>query len=621
MAFNSSSSASDGATAWVLDHHDQEQDRELEPTPLHTARMSQSRHSYRSERWSILSLWNALSDSALDLSIYSAEASEITSTSMEIKAPQPPRVVFDYCHSLKTLCLLGLLFAFLFSFTLIALGATLVHNSRPHPPAWLQGTIVQVGFNTKSYYDPTTIYTPGHFAIPASKTVQTLVPLILNYALTTILEILFIIHSTTQRWSLWKEHRLHFHSNPTLISASKMYLPNRWYINVMFTMALSFSYGTLTTLTNEILVWGYSDGDVGVSDTPYAGPRHGIDFGGWPMLVLGLCLTTQTIICACCLFYDPGMVKSWSTNAITTTRASIHHQHEREHTEPSGSTNKIPSQVSFPVRFLHSAKDRLNADSAPLNTISSNQLDHGMKKLQYSAREMIPAARRITTLLWIFTASLVAATTIVAIVATRRGLTTPAYVAELAATLDISSFWEWYGSMWIRYADAESYILSHAENYDGATIVLQSSIQVPITLVLHYVGLLFDVIGDEMIWRRASSEKGVKVDPGIVTSTLQKWPGLILFLFKGLAQWIYGSVFHMDSILVVAMIPMVTLTLLFLLLSTFAEVLSRWRPKGEQPVTFGSLALLETYMDDLEGDTVFWKGEMKSIASPQSAQV
>jgi hypothetical protein len=588
-----------------------DQNRVLKPEPQRSNPLSQLRNSYQPQRYSRLSIWNSLNDSNLDLSILSCEDLKQDSLPIAITELRLPNVVFDYCHSVKTWSVLGLACAFLLSFVLIGMGGALVHNPSPPPAAWLRGTIARVGLKTKSYYNPASSYIPGHFSVPVSALVQRLIPLLLNYVLTAVLEALFTIHSTSQRWSLWREHRLEFHSNPSLFAASKSYFPNRWYTNVLFITATTFSYGTLATLTSTIWVWGYDNGDDGLSKVAYTGPHNGLDFSGWSMVVMGVCLAVQVAISACSVFYNPDLVKSWSQSALTTARASIYHQHERPLPE-----TPIARHESFFVKLLHPKRVRVDPDLGvpqPSNCQTQdippgNELNYVKRKEQQpSPRDMIPSIRRITITLWLFTAALSIATTIVAIIAKRRGFETAAYVAEWSVDGGVPRYWSWFGALYFQYSDFKSYLIGESQNTDGSTIVMQSLFRAPLTLVLHYAGLLFDVVRDELLWRRASTRKGAKVNPGTIVSYFQNWPGLVLFLFKGLSQWIYGSVIQIDSIILVALIPMATLALLMLLLSTFAEVLSRWRPKGEQPATFGSLRLLEKYMDDLESDTVFWR--------------
>jgi hypothetical protein len=563
-------------------------------------------------------MWNSLDDSHLDLSILSSEDLKIDSSMNTPPKTQIPRVAVDYCQSVKLLAVLGLVAAYIISFVLIGIGVALVHELNPHPSPWLRGTILRIGLRTRSFYKPSTKYTPGHFAIPVSKTGQVVIPLFLNYGLTAVLDALFVIHSTTQRWSTWEEHKLKFHSNPRLFTASKTYLPNQWSINLLSGTTLVFAYGALGTLTANIDIGGYGDGHYGVSDIPYTGSYYGLDFSGCSMLVLGMCLLTQAFISTCCVLYRPQLVRTWSQSALMTARAVIYHQFERPTQDVHDPINTTYCQASLiaelprPDRariapqftFSHPSGRRAKRNTKP-------EQIHGPTKALPSARETVPTIRRITTIMWLFAATLAGVTAAIAIVGKYRNYESADYVLSWTidtTDLSLSSYWAWYGAVYFRYSDFHARSILDMKNFDGLTILLQSLFQMPLTFVLYYVGLLFNVIRDELNWREASSKKGATVSPRAFVPAWRNWPTLALYLYKGLTQWIFGSMFRLDSVLLISLIPMATLALLMLVLAAFAEVMSRWRPEGEQPVTFGSLALLERYMDDLESDVIFWKG-------------
>ncbi|KAF2431052.1 hypothetical protein EJ08DRAFT_197089 [Tothia fuscella] len=585
--------------------HSQNVDGFLSPIAPARPISSQQRHSSQSStsfRWSALSIWDTLDVSELNLDITSDFKVE------ELETQKPRTITIDQGRIIKIACILGLVAAASISLAAFGYGIALVQLDHQAVAEWLRRTVTSIGLQTFFFSTPGPEYYPGHQPLQMPAAVMILVPLFLNYAITAILASLSFIQSTTLRWALCREGRLPFNSNPRLFIAARNHAPNSWFTNSVSVLSLIFVYGSLAVLSTDINVLGYINaaGDNTDDSIPYRGINNGLDINGWALVVLATCLLLQFVISAWCMLWDPKLVKTWSENPMMVARACEQHQlSQAVRTSTQGS-----SEVSTISNGSWMSKLSWKEKSTPIpgelgESHNHDYLQHSDDQipLQPSARTIIPKIRRITLLLWLFFGLLTISVIAVAIIAHIKGTASASHARYYGSNqLSSSRLWIWFGQLWFRYADLDL----TPKNHDGLTIVFQSLFQAPLTLILHSTELLVDVIRDERAWREASTKKGAKVNENMFVSMLKNWPSLILFLFKGLTQWVFSCVVAVDAVVTVSLLPLVTLAILILLLAIFSEKLSRWRPKGKQPATYGNLMLLSRYMADLDSDRVFW---------------
>jgi len=197
-------------------------------------------------------------------------------------------------------------------------------------------------------------------------------------------------------------------------------------------------------------------------------------------------------------------------------------------------------------------------------------------------------------------------------IAIRNGSIQRAYIQGYLSSSDseVSVYWQWFGQAFFRYA---SNMPNQRSGLLGTTI--QSLFQSLLTLPLHCTELLTSTVRDERIWRRAYSSKGAKTNANWVVDLLTDWPTVALFLFKGLAQWVFSCAMTVNIVVVIVFIPMLTLVGLLFVLALSAELLARYQPKGPQPATYGDLRLLMELMDEKHHDVIYWgdKGERDGV--------
>jgi hypothetical protein len=551
-----------------------------------------------------MSIWESLNVSELSLE-FNTEAPKFEESI--IGTPEPRRITIDQAQIIRYICILGLVVAAAISAATLTLGIVLVRFGSQPIAVWLRNTVAKIGRKTLFANAKTKTYFAGHEPLRMAATIATLSPLLINYGITAVLAGLSFIQETTLRWALWSEDRLTFNSNPRLLVASRSHAPNAWYTNFISAASLVFVYGALALLTNDITVLGYSDGKWGIQeDKPHT--DSGLDVNGWALVVMAMCLLVQTLISCWCMFHRPQLVKTWSESPLMITRASAYHQHygyEKTRTFDSPEISTTDSYY-WPLKLRWSEK--IKSISKPSNPDFNPQLPRENKKgetLQPSARSIVPTARHVTLILWLFLTFIIIAIIILSVIAHARGTTAPSYALTYGWNQNVSKYWTHFGLVYFKYTGLTANKV--AKNSDALLIVLQSLFQAPLTLVLHYTELLVDVVRDERAWREASSEKGAKVNENAIVGAMKNWPGLILFLFKGLTQWVYSYAFVVDIVVSISLLPLVTFAILILLLAIFAERLSRWEPKGRQPATWGNLELLEKYMyNGMDGERVYW---------------
>jgi hypothetical protein len=172
-------------------------------------------------------------------------------------------------------------------------------------------------------------------------------------------------------------------------------------------------------------------------------------------------------------------------------------------------------------------------------------------------------------------------------------------------------------------------------------ILLICAVQSLQTITLHFVELLVNMSRDEAAWRIAAvsdtsrkfiwaSGATLSTNPFVAASV--SWENVILFALKAALHWLVGRsimvvfsnyVDEIDGVITVSGTPqrqvrfdmmysrILISSCLAIFLALFATYISRRRPGGPQPSTWGNLQTLVDLIDDWDTDKdgEFWWGD------------
>ena len=523
-------------------------------------------------------------------------------------------------------CTAGLFCGFLVAFGAIGVGSFLLNVKNPPVPGFLANTDALIGLIGFPFAQkPNQLgYIPGHIGCAVSQAGVTIIPLFLNYALAAIFDAMSNIHTVTLKWALWREGRLQSNSIPRLFSAVSTSVPNSWYMNVLSATALAFAYGSISQMTAEIdALFVFDENQQQLN--AYEGPTAGIDWNGYAILCAGVCVFIQTSISAMSLFSKSSLIPTWSSSPLMVSRACAA---ACAQTDDIDSFGNVESPISIgqcrPVPSLGHLSSSIPSDGgleigrkndARLWSLTKRRVLVKPKDRQPSARSAVPHLRYITLIIWILCGISSLLIIITAVVGARTGSTKAGYIASLYGESPFSPpIWSWYGRVSFKYVPRGSLDIHHRRELLGIT--LQSLLQSFLTLGLHCAEVPTSTVRDEQIWRQASrSTKGADTDPDWVVDNLTNWPFILLFIFKGVLQWLHGQTFLVNNFLSINLLPLISLTACMFLFAFFLEALIRHQPRGSQPATYGNIELLMKLMDENQHKRVFWgeKGEVNGI--------
>jgi hypothetical protein len=415
-----------------------------------------------------------------------------------------------------------------------------------------------------------------------------LVPLFLNIALTLVLDGINCIPSTTLRWALRREGRLDLNFHLRIFTSSKSFAPNAWYTNVVSAIALVMAYGRTSILTYQVFVMAATNakGQIVSNDVP--GPRFALDFNAWGCIGLGIGLVLQAIIATACLIMSGGIVPTWNSNPLGTARACV-----------KLGDYGVKSSTLRSVSFDYSGS---TVATSPNRTVLSRPRSRQPPMTKYA-----PQVRLITNVVWLIATIISLWTIAVGIVAWRQGSTTADYVSGSTGNTSALSYWQLYGQIGIKYTKD-----AYNKRKDWLGMIIQCIVLSMMTLGLHAVESITQVMRDEAIWRKAATV-GVNPNRGAVLEGFSNGTSWLLFAMKSLNHWIFGYAFSMDVRALMNLLPMIALSVCFILLALMAECIIRWKPKGLQPATYGDIERLLALVDDWDHDRIFWGDKGMSL--------
>jgi hypothetical protein len=242
--------------------------------------------------------------------------------------------------------------------------------------------------------------------------------------------------------------------------------------------------------------------------------------------------------------------------------------------------------------------------NTPLRTNRTLRESHVQHK-QPSARASVQDVPRFTLMIWALFICAAVWTLVVGFLALHMGTTSASFVETTNSRLDALAYWNAYGQVSIRY-DHDSI----TGRRDWAAMLIQSIILAPFTLVLHAAEVLVHLSQDETVWRKTATI-GSLVDESYLRDEWGNLEKRILFLFKAVIPWVFGNAFSCNLKVWMALLPFCALTLLCGLLVAFAEIVSRMKRSGTQPITYGNVMTL-MYLVDEWHPRIFWgdRGEV-----------
>ena len=86
----------------------------------------------------------------------------------------------------------------------------------------------------------------------------------------------------------------------------------------------------------------------------------------------------------------------------------------------------------------------------------------------------------------------------------------------------------------------------------------------------------------------------------------EDWPQFGFMVFKALVQWVFAEAFRINRALFVTLMPTIVFTGMMLVTALLVTWLAFWRPKGEQPSTYGELERMVELMDGYDGERFVW---------------
>jgi len=492
----------------------------------------------------------------------------------------------------RDLCVVGLILGWGASLASMATGIYLIAIPAPTIPPWLVKRTAYVGTTGLSWTSPKDTYINDHQVYGVSEPAMVIIPLLLQIAIAFVSTCLDSIHSTTLRWALWNEGRLHHNTNLRLFTCSKISGPNAWPANIVSSLGLVLMYGGSTLVTFPVTVTAVIDYSLRGNnpeanpldfDPDHIGPdKFGISFNGWGLVGLGVGLFLQSTICTWCLIHDSKqhIVGTWSSTPLATAKACWCLQ-----TRGSVKTTLIPS----------------TSDQAVLAKPAPEQPP---------MRSLVPAARTITNWVWVIFILHSIFTLVISLIAAKvQNSASIDFVRDYTFPdpIDFRSVWKFFGQVSFGYGVNPTSRMRR----EWIGLLLQSVAVTILLFGLHLAEVLSGLARDEAMWQRATKKHGTSPDSNMIWENARNWPCAVIFVYKALIPWIFSYAFSCFTYVYMAILPSLTITLLYLMLGVFAEYLMRAKPKGPQPATYGDVRALIALVDEWDHDPMFWgdKGE------------
>ncbi|KAK5659303.1 hypothetical protein OQA88_1396 [Cercophora sp. LCS_1] len=508
----------------------------------------------------------------------------------------------------RNLCIIGLILGWGAAVATTAVGSYIVASGPVEVPHFLLDKAAFIGnvvFTFMNLPEPQP-YVADHRVYPVSQSGMVVIPLLLQITLTLVLSTLSSIHSTTLRWSLWREGRLRHNSNLRLFTSTKLVGPNKWPANIISALGLILAYGSTTLITFPVTILGtITVQDEQLSIVPVTPSAHGIDFNAWGLVGLGIGLLLQCTISTWC-FTSARHIGTWNSNPLATARAC----HILSPPSSPSSSRKLASSRSGTgtgtgTWMLQSptatATTTTTAFHLPFSPTLSTTLP---KPIQPALKDVLPLSRKLANHLWAITSLLALWMTIIAAVGAKRGTANWAYVESRSGRVDFLSSWQGFGEVSVLYSDPFTW------RREWVGLLIQCALFSVFVVALQLAESVVQLVRDEAIWRRTQTV-GAGPDASVLVESMRCWFCWVMFAYKCVVPWLFGHAVSCNTSVFMALFPLVTMTGLFVVLGAFVEWLVRKRERGMLPVAYGHVGIVGGLVDVWE-ERIFWgdKGEV-----------
>ncbi|KAI7971255.1 hypothetical protein EIK77_003554 [Talaromyces pinophilus] len=516
------------------------------------------------------------------------------------------RNIPERCLGIRNICVVGVLLGWVASVLSIVMGIYMIYVPSPLNPA-LKGKYVAIA--NRGHCFAAGFEGEGQFTLSGHRTYVTpgfvpgLVSLCLNVTANALIGFMGYAHATTLRWALIQENRFQINSNSRILSNTKSYHPNRWYMNIVLIVGLGITFGALESFIANTEVEKACVFDEGADHHIKKYPtdtdkRHGLDFIGISTIALGIGILLQALVSTCSLC-NSSIVATWSSNPMTNAKVlSGFNIYQARSNNFNRSHNFRQSAEPVSAAFgLSCVSPTSSAQSQDLYRASYSFPRERQPPMIY----MLPNACRIRFVIWAFLGIFATWSGILAVVDS-----TNHWFIDLSH-YDTLTQWRYWGGAYIDYH-------GHGYNFTQQTLIglsIQICAQSFLSFGLHCVELLFDIFRDECIWRKAASV-GIKLNTNPIVCFSTNWQSLVFMAFKSVIHWNFGYCLIAGSRVSMRLSPLITMTGLLLILCLFMEYLVRYKPKGPQPVTYGDILRLSYFIDEWDHEKIFWgdKGEV-----------
>jgi hypothetical protein len=395
-------------------------------------------------------------------------------------------------------------------------------------------------------------------------------PLLINVFVTLLNESMGYIHTASLRFSLLEDGKLRFNSNLRLLSHSRTSWANSWLSNliVLFCIVLTYS-------TPFLVFLGYNstlDQVLRHNNTLTDGEIH---LSGIALIFFGGGLVGQALFVTWSLWSS--RILTWSSN---------------------------PLDVLLACRKADTLRRRLGRCMYSIHDDPTDVRPIYPKRRQGPSATAHKEVNWILGLLWGLI-PLGGIWGVIIFMMIRNG--NPNGVQG-----DSWAFLPTYGSSnstpcgYNKYCTTGTSVLNVGWSYGDTTtgvigsIFMITAFQAVITLALHCAELLVNLSRDEVIWRRATSDKGTDSNYNSILAACTSWQTVSLFVFKAAVHWLFGLSVNVSYLLGINMYPpqIFYLTASILVVALLATYMSIRRPAGPQPAAYGHLQTLSDLIDD-----------------------
>ena len=423
-------------------------------------------------------------------------------------------------------------------------------------------------------------------------TAREVLTLAVLFALTFMTDQLSYMHSTSLRWALYSEGRLHFNTNIRLLTRARSSWLHHWGTNALSLAILALGPAAAGQLF--IQFWGAAD-----ATAPQAFAHESTAVNAAAVFALGVAQLGAAALAAAGL---ARAVPTWSANPLNTTLAALRARSAR-----------VPARCMLGVH----EREAKGGACRP----------RARQRSAWSARA---AVRRVTGAVWAFAL-------LAAVPATAWGAVEGVQYGFASISLVDTPL----GFFTTRFG-AGSVAKYHTVVQAILALLFLFALQGLQTLALHSAELVANMSRDESVWRKAAlpefgnnrrRKEGAwyRTNPFLTAAT--SWHSGVLFFTKVVMHFLLSQTVALASLPVedlngssggsdtndgprsLAVVVRLPFAIAFggtaIMFALFITYLAVRRPKGPQPAAYGHIQTLADLIDDWSttGEGLFWGGK------------